>query len=666
MGRFDDIGMFWEDVPVERGKNRIRPQPPIPDTGWTPPVDFPNLSSASVLAVDTETYDPELEEHGPGWARGVGHIVGVSIGAMDSSGRIDKWYFPMRHEIEPEMNMDPDKVLAWLRDALSDPSQPKVGANLTYDVGWLKQEGVEVRGELVDVQFAEALLHETARVALEILGQKYLGEGKESNILYQWCSDFYGGAVTGKQRANIYRSPPRLTGPYAESDADLPLRLAKVMYPLLKAEGQLDLFKMENELIPLMVEMRFAGVHVNIPDAERVSDELGLYVDKQQKKLDYLAGGEVNVNARDSISPVFDALGIPYNRTKKGNASFPKKYLEGVNHPVAELILDIRKTAKIKGTFVESYILNSHINEMVYGQFHQMRGDDGGTRSGRFSSSTPNLQNIPSRDDILAPLVRGMFIPDYGHKCWRKYDYSQIEYRLLIAFAVGQAGVDVRQFFNENPDTDYHVYAQDVIQQLTGRYIERKPIKNINFGLIYGMGIDALAQTLGLSKKDTKTLIEAYFKGVPFAKPTMDAAMAEAQDTGIITTILNRKSRFDLWEPTKWGKDTIALPYEQALLKYGNIRRAYGHKGLNRKLQGSAADIMKLAMHKCYYDGVFDRIGVPRLTVHDELDFSDPGGVDDGFREMRHILETAIDVGVPLKAEGEFGPDWGHAKQKCI
>lgn len=663
--RFDSIGMFWEDAPTGRAANKMeRPMPSIPETGWTPPTYFPDLSTANAIAIDTETYDPDLLTSGPGWGRGVGHIVGVSVAVADSSGNVSKWYYPVRHETQKEMNLPPDQVFAWLRDTLADPRQPKIGANLQYDVGWLKQEGIEVAGLLIDVQFAEALLDEAAPVALESLGQKYLGMGKESNYLYQWLSDWFGGPPTGTMRKYIYKAPPSLVGPYAESDADLPLRLASVLYPLLYQEGLADLFMMECKLIRLMVEMRWAGVSVDIQKAEELRDTLQLRQDKLLDEIKHKIGVDINVNAAESLAVAFDSLGLPYKKTSKGNPSFTGAFLDTVDHPIGDLIREIRKCDKLRGTFVESYILNSHVNGKVYGSFNQLRGEGGGTRSGRFSSSTPNLQNIPSRDDELAPLIRGLFIPDPGHPYWRKYDYSQIEYRMLIHYAIGQAGEEIRAYFLANPNTDYHIYAQKVVEVATGVLIERKPIKNINFGLIYGMGVAALARGLKMTKKDAQGLMEAYFKGVPFAKPTMEAAMEEAQKLGVITTILNRKSRFDMYEPGNWNDDRPALPYQRALLTYGgNIRRAYTHKALNRRLQGSAADLMKMAMLKCYEDGVFDVTGVPRLTVHDELDFSDPGGKDEAFLEMKHIMETALPgLKVPVKADGEIGPDWGHVK----
>lgn len=667
MSRADAVGLFWEDTAVSgRGKKVVRNQPPIPDTGWVTPREFPNLSGATHLSIDLETFDPELLDKGPGWARGKGHIVGASIGAPGGG----RWYFPMRHEVEAHDNLDPDTVMRYLGDTLGNRNQPKVGANIMYDVGWLEYSGCKVEGELIDVQHAEALLDERAKVGLEILAQKYLKEGKESNLLYQWCADFYGGKPDGKQRANIYRSPPRLVGHYAESDADLPLKLAPILYRLMKAEGLLPVFQMECGLTKLLIKMRMAGVRVDIPKAEETAVLLKAREDIGMDKLEHIAGVRLDANSGgDKLAKAFDRLGLAYPKTAKGAPSFTKAFLDTVDNPIAAGIKDLRRLNKLRTTFIESYILNSHVHGMVYGQFHPLRGDDGGTRSGRFSSSTPNLQNIPVRDPELAKIIRGMFVPDLGHKLWRKYDYSQIEYRFLIHFAVGAGSDLVRQMFNEHPDTDYHEMTLDLVAPEANwdvstpalRKQHRRPIKNINFGLIYGMGVDKLSADLGLSRKQGKSLFATYHKAVPFAKATMDAASAEAKSEGVITTIMGRKSRFDLWEPAGYGnKDGMALPLEGAILKWGNIERAYTHKALNRRLQGSAADLMKLAMWECEKQGIFDETGVPRLTVHDELDFSDPGGKDKAFKEMNYVMENCMKLRIPIKAEQDAGPNWGE------
>lgn len=669
--RADAIGMFWEDTFVSgRGKlSAQRSMPPIPDTGWQTPTYFPNLSTAPYISIDTETWDPDLLERGPGWGRGVGHLVGVSVGVPGG-----KWYFPMRHEVEAHDNLDPDTVLSWLRDTLGNPNQPKIGANILYDVGWLEYSGVAVKGELIDVQYAEALLDERARVNLEQLSQKYLNEGKSSNLLYKWCSDYYGGQPNSDQRKNIYRSPPRLVGHYAESDADLPLRLAPLLYGLMQREGLIDVFRMECGLIRLMVKMRMAGVRVDLQKANHIRDILETRESLEQKKLDDLVGLKVDVNQTTTIVRAFDKMGLSYPRTAPsknhptGQPSFTKQFLETVENPVANSIREIRRLQKLRGTFIESYILNSHIKGMVYGQFHLLRGDDGGTRSGRLSSSNPNLQNIPIRDKELAKIIRGMFVPDLGHLYWRKYDYSQIEYRFLVHFAVGLGSNEVRALFNENPHIDYHEMTLDMVAPEAGWDVStpelrkewRRPIKNINFGLIYGMGVPKLSRDLGITVKAGKSLFAHYHRAVPFAKSTADAASAEAKSTGIITTILGRKSRFDLWGPSGYHEDALGLPLNAAILKYGRIERAYTHKALNRRLQGSAADLMKKAMWECDKSGVFDYTGVPRLTVHDELDFSDPGGKDDGFEYIHRTMETCMPLRIPVRAEMEIGPDWGN------
>lgn len=664
--RFDSIGMFWQDTPVGRSrKDIVRPMPPIPETGWRPPTDFPNLRFANVISVDTETYEPDFD-HGPGWARGKGHIVGVSIAVPEKS-----WYFPIRHEVQTELNMDPEAVLAWLKDTLST-NIPKVGANLIYDIGWLAEEGVDVRGELYDAQYAEALLHESETVALDDLGARYLGIQKETSTLYSWCNDFYGGGVKD-QRKNIYRAPPSLVGPYAERDAELPLRVLELQYPKLVREQLIDVFDMERKLIPLMIKMRQTGVRVDLQRAQEVHAALREKQALKKKQLKELVGKEINVNAADSIKYAFDKFGIAYPLTAKSKkASFKKEFLATVEHPIADIIQEIRKFDKICGTFIESYILGANVNGRIHCQFHQLRGEGDGTRSGRFSSSDPNLQNIPSRDEEIAPLVRSMFIPDEGHPYWRKYDYSQIEYRKLIHYAVGPGAEEARRQYIENPATDYHEWTLDLVAPKANwdistkekRKHRRKPVKNINFGLIFGMGIAKLTRSLGLTDKEGRALFDAYHEGVPFAKPTMDFCSDYVRENGYITTILGRRSRFDTWVPDERSKDRPpALPLHLAQKVYGwKLQRAHLHKALNRRLQGSAADLMKKAMLMCWEQGVFAETGIPKLTVHDELDFSDPGGKDEAFAEMRRVMETAIKIRIPIIAEGDIGPNWGQLR----
>lgn len=664
MARWDNVGLWWQDVPVAgvKGERTLGPMPPIPETGWKPPSHFPNIIDAPWIALDCETKDLELNDYGPGWARGRGEIVGVSICTIHG-----KWYFPIRHTVQSEMNFEPDLVLRWLAYSLAG-RQPKIGANLIYDIGWLRQEGVIVNGPLYDIQYAEALLDEEAMVSLEHLSWKYLRRGKTTDQLKEWVQLYYGSSET-KWRGDIWRSPPSLVGFYAEDDAMLPYEILMKQWPLLVSRGLLQLFEMECRLTRLLIDMRFEGQTIDLNYAEWLNDDLTARGKAEQEKLNHVAGGEINANSAEQLSRLFDKLGLYYPRTApterapEGNPSFTAEVLKATNHPVAKIIMKRKEIEKIRGTFVQGYMLDSNVNGKVYCQFHPLKGDGKGAKTGRFSSSDPNLQNIPTRTEE-GKAIRKAFVCDDGHDRVRAYDYSQIEYRMLAHFATGQGAEELRQRYVNDPTTDFHKLCGELIKTYTAVDLARSYIKNINFGLTYGMGLEHLAESLGVSTAEAIKLLEAYHTALPFAKATMKAIGEEAQREGICYTLLNRQTHFDLWEPRSFGVKGAALPYGAALAKYGtDIIRAYTYRALNYKLQGSAADVMKSAMLKCYEDGIFDATGVPRMTVHDELVFSDPGVKDEAWREMQHAMENCLPgIRVPLKAEGAEGPTWGHCK----
>lgn len=662
--RFDNIGLFWKDEATEKGKKRVRPQPPIPETGWVRPRQFPNLTNCKSLAIDTETKDPQLKTHGAGWARGVGHMVGLSVCTEDNH----KWYFPMRHEVNPEENMDPEHVLAWARDNITQADKTLIGANITYDLGWLQQEGVYCRGKSLDILFAEALLNDNRRTYnLDSIAEQYGCGSKDTGILYKWCDLFYGGGIKD-QRKNIFRAPPSLVGPYAEQDALLPFNILKKQWRLLEMQGLLELFDLESRLIPLMVAMRFRGVRVDVEGAERARE---LLLDKEkeaQERLNIVSGCSVDVNSNNSLERVFKKHGLSYPLTAKGNSSFTAGFLQNNTSKIAKHILGVRHFQKARSTFIEGYILDKHIDGRVYGSFPQLKGDGGGTVSGRFASSLPNLQNIPSRDDFLGPLIRGLYIPDEGFGHWYRIDLSQIEYRFLAHFAVGEGANKVRTMYNASPDTDFHQAIVDLIYAITGIDLGRKPAKTINFGLCYGMGKPKLGKSLGLSVAKRDQLFDAYHEGAPFVKATFDEVMKIAQKTGLVKTIMGRRSRFENWESIQWDEEARKgkpLTYDQAFMLYGGaIQRAYTHKALNRKLQGSAADWMKKAMVDAWEGGVFNELnGVCQLTVHDELDGSYNMDYEIGMRHLKECMENAMELTIPVLADIEIGKDWGHCQK---
>lgn len=666
MSRITDIGLLWEDLPPIKGqRNRDRgPMPEVPETGWRPPQEFPNLTGAKVIGLDTETKDPELTTSGPGWARGVGHIIGASLSVEDGSS----WYFPMRHESCPEWNLDPDQVLNYLRYTLGG-TQPKVGANLIYDIGWLRQENVHVGGRLYDIQFAEALLNsEAPDVTLEGLALQYLGQGKVTSELYEWLSRWCGGPATERQRANLYLSPPQLAGPYAESDASLPIAILGRQWPRMQERGVLDLFDLECRLIPLLVLMRFRGAPVNVSKAEKLYEELGKDLKTIETQLTNIAGQAVNPNARESQAAAFKKLGIPIpsridKKTGEERITFSAPVLETIDHPIASTILEYRRIEKVKNTFVKGYIIDKNVNGRLHCSFHPLKGEKGGARSGRFSSSDPNLQNIPVRTEI-GRRVRLLFEVLIGR--WRKFDHSQIEYRMLAHHAVGPGAEEVRETYRNDPTTDYHVLTGGLVTRMTSLELPRRNVKNINFGLIYGMAEPKLASDLGLKLQEGKELFKTYHAAAPFIKETMQEAAREVHTNGFITTILGRRSDFNRWGKKGYDEERRALSYDAASRLWGiyNIERAMTHKALNRRLQGGAADVMKKGMVDAYEAGLFadDACGIPCLTVHDELDFEDQGDLDNpAWKELAHIMETCLpQLSVPLKMDSGYGPSWGE------
>ncbi len=669
MSRYDSFGLFWEDVPRERGTGTPAPRviPPIPETGWCAPAEFPRLDAAKQLVIDVETYDPDLLTKGPGWATGNGQMVGLAVGTDDGY----QWYFPMRHEYGGG-NIDADMVLRWARDELCRPVQDKIGANLMYDVGWLKREGVDVQGKLIDVQFAEPLLNEHAfTYALGALGKKYLDETKVEDDLYDWLYRAYGGRVGRSQAGNIYRSPVALCGPYAQSDVDLPLRIWEKQQNLLKEEGLFDLFEMECALIYQLIEMRWNGVRVDVDGAERTREKFINEEKELQLNLDKFSGRTgFSADASTDMKAAFDRIGLVYPKTAAGNPSFAKAVLEGIDHPFTRAILKKRKLSKARGTFIEGYILDKNHNGRVHCEFHPLRRDDAGTVSGRFSSSNPNLQNIPARDEEMKKLIRGLFLPEEGQH-WFAPDYSQIEYRALTHFALGEGAEEARQRYRDDPTTDYHVYTHDLVHEITGKDIERKPIKNINFGIVFGMGAPRIISIIGEGGAE---VLDGYHEALPFVKNTLKIASQRAGHRGFIRTLGGRKARFPFWEQGRYvsAEDKIKICKEKndpkwfsyvnsrevAMEKWGSAKRAMTHKALNSLTQGTAADIIKRAMVDIHKAG----LPIPLVQVHDELGFSlDRNNPHDlkVAAEIQRLMEVAMPMNIPITVDADWGDTWG-------
>jgi len=397
--------------------------------------------------------------------------------------------------------------------------------------------------------------------------------------------------------------------------------------------------------------MRFLGVRVDVDGAHQLKQKL---VGREQSSLLAVkkeTGIEPQIWAARSIAKVFEKLNLPYDRTEKTSApSFTKNFLQNHPHPVVQHIARAREINKAHTTFIDTILKYSHKGR-IHAEINQLRGDNGGTVTGRFSYSNPNLQQIPARNKELGPMIRSLFIPEDGHT-WGVFDYSQQEPRLVVHYAALQDlyGVDnVLDSYNNDPDTDFHTIVADMAN------IPRSQAKTINLGLFYGMGKNKLQAELGVDKETSDDLFKQYHDRVPFVKQLMDNVMQRSQQRGQIRTLLGRLCRFHLWEPNMFGMHK-ALPHDAALLEHGpGIRRAYTYKALNKLIQGSAADMTKKAMIELYKEGI-----IPHIQVHDELDISikDPAHAN----KIKEIMENAVKLEVPNKVDYESGPNWGNIK----
>lgn len=620
---------------------------------------FPCLRGQGMIAVDCETRDPDLKTKGSGAHKGGDHyIAGVAVGTEVGF----REYYPVGHE--PGGNLPRDKVMAWLSEQLCI-EVPKVGANLLYDIGFLDFAGVDMVGPFYDVQVAEPLLNENRfSYSLEALSKDYLGIGKIDDELDEYLKEHFDKK---NPKAHIWRAPVEIVRPYAIGDVNHPLEIFAKQKVELERQGLWNLFIMESKLIPMLWEMRKRGVKVDLPHVRGMLDRLT----EEQAKLQRKIGDDVAVWEAASIAKVFDELGHAYPLTPKTKKpSFTKGFLENSPLPIAKDIVEIRRLDKMRGTFLQGSILDNQHAGRIHCQFNQLKGEAGGAVSGRFSSSIPNLQFIPTRT-AEGKMIRSAFIPDDG-QLWYKIDFSQIEYRLIVHDAADmrlKGAEEVAQIYNADPNADFHQVVADMVFGSEGTPEQLKDFrvkaKTINFGLAYGEGVDKLCASLGLSREEGEALLKEYHRRAPFIRPLSQMATGVAQRIGIVETLMGRRRRFDAWEISKWNS---ALKKRETVILREQVRgskRAFTHAALNARIQGSAADIMKESMVQVWESGIIDAIGVPQLTVHDELDGSFPDNKIgwEALREMKHILESCVKLRVPLVAELEVGKNWGKTEK---
>ncbi len=467
-------------------------------TEWIAPDSFPDLKGYKTISIDLETRDPDLKSKGSGAVIGNGEIIGVAVA-------VDGWckYYPFGHE--GGGNLDKKRILEWLKSVCATEAT-KVFHNAMYDVCWLRSYGIEVKGHIIDTMVMASLVNENKMsYALNALSWEYLGERKNENILKEAAKNW---GIDPK--AELYKLPAMYVGEYAEKDASLTLELFKRLSTEIKKENLIEIFNLETELFPCLVDMKFKGVRVDVQKAHELKRKLTeqekqfLLEIKKETQID------VQIWAARSIATVFDKLNLPYKRTEKTSApSFTKNFLSEHKHPIVNKIAKAREINKAHTTFIDTILRYEHKGR-IHADINQIRSDQGGTVTGRFSYSNPNLQQIPARNKDLGPLIRSLFIPEEGCK-WGCFDYSQQEPRLVVHFAATTAGIkddsSVKEIIDNysNNDIDFHKAVADMAG------IDRIQAKTINLGLFYGMGKTKLQAELGLNtKQEAEELFNTY------------------------------------------------------------------------------------------------------------------------------------------------------------
>lgn len=619
-----------------------------PASDWKPFVGELPALSGHLIAIDCETRDNGLaNDLGPGWGLGMGYVAGVSV-----AWETEAIYVPINH---PDSECrSKESVVAWLQHLWDN--NHVVFHGMPYDTGWLQDTGVKGWPKKWDDTHAMAVMIDENEFSysLENCCTRNGIEGKDETLLREACANL--GIDPKQSRANLWRLPAKFVGPYAEQDARATLNLYKKLLIQITEQKLEKAYRLEADLIPMTVDMRRRGIRIDLDIAEQAQITVRGKRDEALKEIGRMAGRRVameDINSPGMMATVFDKLGIEYPKTAKtGMPSFNKIFLEHLDHPIGKLIREARKNHDLSEKFIGTYIMEYQHRGRIHAEIHQLRDDDGGTRSYRFSYSNPPLQQMPSRDPFLGPLTRSIFQPEQG-QLWGALDYSQQEPRLAVHYAsvAGRTGSDdAVRYYRERTDADFHQMVADMAN------IARGDAKIINLGLMYGMGLVKLALSLGLSVEEAEILLEKYHTNVPWVRGLTEFCTNRAKSRGYITLIDGARCRFDRWQPVR-GQRGVAYTRERAveLFPGQRLERAFAHKAFNRLVQGSAARQTKKAMLECYRRG-----HLPLLQMHDELDFS--FGTEREGVECADVMRHIIPLRVPVKVDAEYGTHWGNAK----
>ncbi len=573
------------------------------------------------------TFDTETTSEDPMRA----HLVGLAFTDREGEG----WYIPVGHRRGRQLPLE--YVLKAVRPILEDPRLPKQAHHAKYDMTILARHGIHVRGLAFDTMIAEWLC-DPASHNLGLKSLAFIRLGVEMSPI----QDLIG---SGRKQVTMAEVEIGDAAAYAAADVDMTHRLVQVLAPELRQKGHWDLFvEMELPLVEVLMEMEMTGVALDVGFLERMSAELGAQMAELEERIHRIVGMPFNINSGPQLAEIlFGILRLPTKgvpKTSTGRYSLTAGVLESLRgaHPIVDLILEHRELAKLKSTYLDALpaLVNPDTGRL-HTSYHQT-----GTVTGRISSSDPNLQNIPIRSP-LGRQVRRAFIARPG---WvlLSADYSQVELR-VAAHISGDPGLVAAFQRGEDIHASTAAAIFDVpIDQVTPE--QRRFAKQVNFGLIYGMSIQRLARDAGIPLGEAENFVAQYFGRFPKVREYLERTLAQAKNQGYVETILGRRRYFPVLQ-------SVAPGQEQA-------RRRAEREAVNTPIQGSAADLLKLAMLRLHR-ALRERHQATQmiLQVHDELVLEVPKEELPIVAPLvREVMESVYPLRVPLKVDLSVGPNW--------
>jgi len=614
----------------------------------------------TILAIDTETHTPRLKTHGPMCIQGEDYAIGISIAAPDGFAA----YYAVRHN---EGN-GPTHILDFLRAWCAVPTNLAIMANARFDIEMLWSLGIHVKCQAHDVLAVDALIDENHQnYNLNAISERYGLGSKDKSGMETWMLEHKISSPHNRKKIDWGRMrevPPEIVRPYAEQDARLTLGCYQAQLPLIAAHRIGRVVKLESDLLPVLWDMRLEGVPVDMDRAVQLEIEMRAQGEAYLNTVRQ-SHPRFNPMAAASLEQYVESFSVYPPRTFTGKPSVTNEWLEQTG--IQELIdvAHYRQAEKIRRDFVQAVVLETAHKGKIHTSWASTRGssssaydkeDPDGTRTGRIASRNPNLSQIPRRHPLLGPMMRSMFKPRQG-EVWHKADYSSQEPRITLHYATKYklpGAEDLANRYYLDKQLDYHQVVTDMVNAISRRQIDRDKGKTINLAVVYGLGRARLADRLSLDLEQTEALMATYHRAIPYVKPLQAKTKAFADKHGYINTEMGRRRRFDLWEEAGFNpvQRKKALPKDQALAEYTYVQRAMTYKALNAAVQGTGAEMMKLALVNLHAEKL-----TPLISLYDECDSSIPNDPAIGKR-ICEIMEHAIPLLIPQHVEAKIGKDW--------